>query len=130
MTLVGGIERAAEEADAAALQEAQKTAGEDTEGDPDVDEGALPEEVNKEDLDNLLNKEAEEVADADVDESEHNNAVEEGLHQVVEDALAGVSAEADVSDDDEEEEEDADDTNTRDSSTKVSRFVDVLFVFV
>jgi len=85
----------AEEADAAALQEAQKTAGEE---DPDVDEAALPEEVKKEDLDNLLNKEAEEVPDVDGEGNESND-VEEGLHQVVEDALAGVDAEAEVSDD-------------------------------
>jgi len=99
----------AEEADAAALQEAQKSAGEE---DPDVDEGALPEEVKKEDLDNLLNNEVEEVADAAAEESDTDN-VEEGLHQVVEDTLAGVSAEVDVSDD-----EDGDESQTRDESTK------------
>ena len=103
-------ETTAEEADAAALQEAQQ-AGAPGEEDPDVDEGALPAEVNKKDLDDLLNKEVEEeVADADGTDS---HAIEEGLHQVVEDTLAGVSAEADISGD-----EDADDTETRDESTK------------
>ena len=104
-----------EEADAAALE---KAAGGEVEKDPEVDEGALPEEVKQEDLDKLLNKEAEEAAELE----ETSDHVEEGLHQVVEDALA-VDAEGGASDDDEDEGEDEDGdgtgTGAGEESTKV-----------
>ncbi|CAB9523299.1 expressed unknown protein [Seminavis robusta] len=86
----------AEEADAAALEKAAKDG--DLENDPDVDEAALPEEVKQEDLDDLLDKEAEEVTPSLEEEAEADNAVEEALHQVVEDALEGVGAEIEESD--------------------------------
>jgi hypothetical protein len=91
----------AEEADAAALEEAQEAAKSgEVEHDPDVDEAALPEEVKQEDLENLLNKEADELAQ---DETDPNNAVEDALHQAMEEALEGLGAEI-ASDDDEEAE--------------------------
>lgn len=104
-----------EEADAAALEEAKKSSAANDE-DPEVDEGALPDEVKQEDLDNLLDKEAEEVS---AHPEENDNTVEEGLHQVVEDALADVGADI-ASDDDDDDESDAKDASTRDESTKVS----------
>jgi type II secretory pathway pseudopilin PulG len=116
----------AEEADAAALEAAKKAPT--TEEDPDVDEAALPDDVKQEDLDNLLNKEADEA----VEKSEGNDDdddVEEGLHQVVEDALAGVGADM-ASDDEEDNENDEDgselrDASTRDESTKVRSIYEV-----
>lgn len=86
------------EADAAALEEVAKTGGDE---DPDVDEGALPEEVKQEDLDKLLNKEAEdEGADTTAETSDH---VEDDLAGVVEETLAAVGDEDGGSDDDDGE---------------------------
>ena len=88
-----------EQADAAALEEAQKTGGEE---DPDVDETALPQDVKQEDLDDLLNKDIAEDAAQDV--SDHDdNAVEEALAGVVEDTLAAVGAEDEDSDHEEQQ---------------------------
>jgi len=100
-----------EEADAAALE---KAAGDEVDKDPEVDEGALPEDVKQEDLDNLLNKEAEEAPEA---EASGHDEIEEGLHQVVEDAMA-VDPEAGASD--EEDEAEAEENEAGEESTKVS----------
>lgn len=81
-------------ADAAALEEVQKTGGDE---DPDVDEAALPDEVKQEDLDNLLDKEADDAAQDTEDKGD--NAVEDALAGVVEDTLAAVGDEEAGSDD-------------------------------
>lgn len=104
----------AEVADAAALEQAQKSSDEK---DPDVNEEALPDNVNQEDLDNLLNKEAEEAGQPE----EGNDTVEAGLQEVVDDALAGVGADEGSEDDDEEgDESEIKDESYGDESTKVS----------
>lgn len=86
------------------LEEVQKSGGDE---DPEVDEAALPDEVKQEDLDNLLDKEAEEAA---LDRSDHaDNTVEEALAGIVEDTLAAVGNEdeASASDDEDENNDDA-----------------------
>lgn len=74
----------------------------DSEG-ADVDEDALPSDVKQEDLDNLLDKEVDETAPSTEDDG---NSVEEGLNQVVDEALGGIGADiTNVTKDDDEDED-------------------------